>query len=661
MTLTAEQRMLLYNCSKDEASFQLLLTLFEEKDSQSAPISKVRLLRSVLDSIPDRIYVKDRESRFILANRATWTAHGMPDEQSLLGKTDFDLFGEGGEAYFESEQHMLATGGSIINLEHLVQTSAPAAQRAYTLISKVPLYDEQGQVIGLIGVNRDITEFKRVEEELRKNQQFSVQMTLAIPDIIYVYDLDEEAVIYCNDQITPLLGYTPEQAYAMDDQFFPALLHPEDWLQHRDLAQRYRRAQDSDIIEYEHRMQHADGSWRWLLHREMIFRRKADGSPIQLLGIANDITERKRAEEALRQSEAQKNALINAIPDMILELDANGIVLSYKPRARLISRLRPQEYIGQHLSTIYPPDLVEPMLILVRRALSTGQLQVFDYESPLVKESALREARIIAIDQTRVLVISRDVTEHKAMQQALLERERLEVALQKEQELNQLKTRMMRRISHEFRTPLSVIMASNELLWHYNGRMTSQQRQDHFARIQDEIHNMGEILKSISFILQTQAQPSTLEMKPCDLKLICDQTVQQIQSRADTFRRIDVIAEGDVCLLPADEDLIQRMLAHLLSNAVKYSPAESSISVELSRQAGEIVLRVTDLGIGIPEWDQPRLYEPFFRGSNVGETSGMGLGLALVKHVVELHDGRIDINSAVERGTTVTIVLPTSA
>jgi signal transduction histidine kinase len=297
----------------------------------------------------------------------------------------------------------------------------------------------------------------------------------------------------------------------------------------------------------------------------------------------------------------------------------------------------------------------------VRRALSSGQLQVFDYESPLVEESALREARIIAIDQTRVLVISRDVTEHKAMQQALLERERLEVALQKEQELNQLKTRMMRRISHEFRTPLSVIMASNELLWHYNGRMTSQQRQDHFARIQDEIHNMGEILKSISFILQTQAQPSTLEMKPCDLKLICDQTVQQIQSRADTFRRIDVIAEGDVCLLPADEDLIQRMVAHLLSNAVKYSPAESSISVELSRQPGEIVLRVTDQGIGIPEWDQPRLYEPFFRGSNVGETSGMGLGLALVKHVVELHDGRIDINSAVERGTTVTIVLPTSA
>lgn len=661
MALTTEQRMLLYNCSKDEASYQQLLALFEEKDIQGASISEVRMLRSVLDSIPDRIYVKDRDSRFILANRATWMAHEMPDEQSLLGKTDLDLFGRDGESYFAAEQHMLATGGSIINREQPVQTPAGLAQRAYTLISKVPLYDDQGKIVGLIGVNRDITELKRVEEELHKNQQFSVQMTLAIPDVIYVYDLDEGTVIYCNDQITPLLGYTPEQIYAMDDQFLPALLHPEDWLQHRDLAQRYRRAQDSDIIEHEYRMQHADGSWRWLLHREMIFKRKANGAPAQLLGIANDITERKRAEEALRQSEAQKNALINAIPDMILELDANGVILNFKPRARLIPKLRPQQYIGQHLSAIYPPDLVDSILILVRRALSTGQLQVFDYQSPLVEESALREARIVAIDQTRVLVLSRDVTEHKAMQQALLERERLEVALQKEQELNQLKTRMMRRISHEFRTPLSVIMASNELLWHYNGRMTPQQRQDHYARIQDEIRNMSEILQSISFILHTQTQPSTLEMKPCDLKAICSETVQQAQARADTDRRIDLIAEGDLRLQPSDEHLIERMMAHLLSNAVKYSPPGSSICIELHRHDDEIVLRFSDHGIGIPEWDLPRVYEPFFRGSNVGETSGMGLGLALVKHVVELHDGRIDINSQVERGTTITIHLPTSA
>lgn len=661
MPLSYDQRLLLRECSKDDQAYQKLAALFESQVGQDAQDAEVRMLRSILDAIPDRVYVKDRQSRFILANRATWLAHNMPDEQTLLGKTDIDLFGDGGQAYLDAEQYLLETGISITNLEAQQPNPTSWYPHPYATISKVPLHDEHGQIIGLIGVNRDVTEFKRVAEELRQNQQFSVQVTLAIPDIIYVYDLDEDAVIYCNDQIATHLGYTPEQVYAMGSQFLPTLLHPQDWLRHRDLENRYLRAQDSDVIDFEHRMQHADGTWRWLLHREMIFKRSSDGKPVQIMGIANDITERKRAEEALRQSEAQKNALLNAIPDMIIELDVDGVVLNYKSRAGLIPKFRPSEYVGKHLLDIYPSELVESIMILSRRALTTGQMQILDYESPLVTENTFREARIIAIDHARVLLISRDVTEHRAIQQAQLERERLQVNLQKEQELHQLKSRMMARISHEFRTPLSVIMASNELLWHYMERMSLTQRQDHFQRVQDEVQNVTEILKSISFILHTQTQQHSLEMKACDLKRICEDTLQHLLEHRGSQHPIQLIAEGDLRLLPAEEHLIQRMISHLVSNAIKFSAIESPICLELQRQGQEIMLRLSDQGIGIPERDQPRLYEPFFRGSNVGESSGMGLGLTLIKHVVELHNGRIVIDSAVERGTTVTIHLPTTA
>jgi signal transduction histidine kinase len=391
----------------------------------------------------------------------------------------------------------------------------------------------------------------------------------------------------------------------------------------------------------------------------MVFKRGADGSPRQILGAAHDISKRKQYEDAVRQGEAQKLALINAIPDLIFELNAGGVVLNIKLRAGMGSPFPPFEYIGRTLEQIYPAPLADQLILMVRHTLATGQPQVWEYESPFGGDSPLREARFVPIDLERVLIISRDITEIRKAEQTQFERERLRIALQKEQELSLLKSRMMTRISHEFRTPLSVILTSSELLWHYGERMTQQQRQEHFERVEDEIRNMSEILKSIAFIVQPQQR--VLPSEACDLKQICLRLVEQIQSNEGAQHRLEVIADGDLHQTPADEGVLQRMISHLLLNAVRYSPAETTVCIELYRYDDHIALRVIDRGIGIPETDLSRIFEPFYRGSNVGEISGMGLGLTVVKHAVELHDGAISIESAVGEGTTVTIQLPTSA
>jgi PAS domain S-box-containing protein len=659
MPLTAQQLALIRQASKDDDAYERLLSLFKTLEGQGTSALDLWMLRAVLDTIPDRIYVKDRDGRFMLANRAAWSEYDLPNEQALLGKTDIDLFPDGGQSSFEEEQQMLQNGGSIINFEYRHPERSAWSERPYVHVTKVPLHDDHGDVIGLVGVNRDITDLKRIEEELRQNQLFAVQVTLAMPDVVFVQDLVQNANIYCNDQAVNLLGYSPEQIQAMGSQFLPTVMHPEDWLRYREHARNYHQMQDSDVAEFEYRMCHADGAWRWLLSREMIFKRAPEGTPLQVLGVLRDITGHKRAEAVLRQNEAQKQALINAIPDMIIELNADGVVFNLKYHAGMAVQVSSSHYIGQTLDALYPPPLAEQLLMLTRRALATGQAQRWEYDSPLSDENTLREARIVAVDRERALIISRDITERKAMEQSLIERERLQAALQKEQELSLLKSRMMTRISHEFRTPLSVIMASTELIWHYGPRLSSAQREDHFQRIQAEIRSIAEILRSIALIMQTQPKPAALETKPCDLQPLVTNVVEQLSSEVGVQRRLHITVDGDVRLLPSDEISLQRLIYHLLLNALKYSPAESPVCLQLARQGPHIRLSVIDHGIGIPEADQPRVFEPFFRGSNVGDISGMGLGLALVKHAVEVHEGSIILESAVRRGTTVTVKLPT--
>jgi PAS domain S-box-containing protein len=657
MTLTPEQKAVIRQCSRDEDTYQQLLKLFETALQTVTPADHAQLLRTVIDTIPDRVYVKDQQSRFMLANRAMWTHHQMPDEQTMIGKTDFDLRGERGRPLFDAEQEMFKTGEPIFAREiHGFDPDDPA----YTLVHKFPMYDERGEIIGLIGISHDISEKKRLEEELREKQAFLEQIVRAVPDVVYVYDIIDQVNVYSNQQGYNLLGLTPEEVDALGSRFLESVMHPDDWLRYLDHTKGYATAQDGDILEFEYRLKHADRTWRWIVARELIFKRNPDGSPRQVLGVAHDISRRRRSEIAVSQSEAQTVALINAIPDLIFELNAAGVILNFKPRARMELEFPQVLYIGQTLHQIYPKSLADQLLMMVGRTLATRQLQVWEYQSPFGGESSLREARFVAIDHERVMVISRDITEIRRVENSLIERERLQIALQKEQELSLLKSRMMTRISHEFRTPLSVIMTSSELLWHYGQRMTKEQRHDHFQRVLDEIQNMSEILKNIAFIVQPPPKQQDLALELCDLKTICHDLIEEMKHGEGSQHHWEMDIEKAVRPFHADASVLYKMTNHLLLNAIRYSPTKTKIRVELQQRRLHLTLRVIDQGMGIPDDDLPRVFEPFFRGSNVGDVSGMGLGLSVVEHAVELHEGTIKVDSVVGEGTTATIQLPTS-
>jgi diguanylate cyclase (GGDEF)-like protein/PAS domain S-box-containing protein len=171
-------------------------------------------------------------------------------------------------------------------------------------LSVSAVYDDDGQIAYLIGIVADITERKQAEEALRESEQFVQQITTAIPDILYIYDLAMQSNVYSNRQMVDVLGYSPEEVQAMGSNVISTLVHPDDLprvIEHLKLMAS-RPPLDNTVGTLEYRMRHQDGHWHWLLSREVPFRRTQDGQVEQLLGVAHDITERKQLEERLHQA-----------------------------------------------------------------------------------------------------------------------------------------------------------------------------------------------------------------------------------------------------------------------------------------------------------------------------------------------------------------------
>ncbi|MFP4121192.1 MAG: sensor histidine kinase [Coleofasciculus sp.] len=239
------------------------------------------------------------------------------------------------------------------------------------------------------------------------------------------------------------------------------------------------------------------------------------------------------------------------------------------------------------------------------------------------------------------------------------------VALAKEKQRGDLKSQVLSITSHEFRTPLTTILSTAELLEHYQWTKAEQVEQLHL--IQETVHLMLQLLENMQFIGTADVEQLPFTPAPVELYDFCQRLVTQIQqgltvkSLTDDHNQAYTLAfVSQVTCLPAmmDEKLLQQMLSNLLSNAIKYSPVGGTIRFNLAREGENACFQIQDQGIGIPLEDIPHLFDFFYRGKNVGAIAGTGLGLAIVKQCVDLHQGQITVTSEVGVGTTFTVRLP---
>jgi PAS domain S-box-containing protein len=234
----------------------------------------------------------------------------------------------------------------------------------------------------------------------------------------------------------------------------------------------------------------------------------------------------------------------------------------------------------------------------------------------------------------------------------------LQQSLSKEKDLNELKTRFISTASHEFRTPLTSIALSAGLIQRYSKKWTADKFNEHVERIQSSIKYLTKLLDDVLTISRTESGKIAYEPSTIELKKFCEELLTEIGSYITDKHNLMFNYGLQKKYFMLDEKLLKFMLSNLLSNAFKYSPLGGKVFFTVSSSKSNLIFVISDEGFGIPEVDKNLIYEPFHRSKNSIDIQGTGLGLSIVKRAVDLHGGEIWCNSEINKGTTFTIKIP---
>lgn len=315
-----------------------------------------------------------------------------------------------------------------------------------------------------------------------------------------------------------------------------------------------------------------------------------------------------------------------------------------------------QDVVGRTPRILQGPKSDRATLDRVRQALQNRQsidVELLNYRKD--GSEFWVEMTIVPITDatgwcTHWMAIQRDITARKTLEEELLR------ALSQERELNDLKTRFISITSHEFRTPLTSIMSSVEILDHFSN--TEAERREMFEQIYSSIHHLSQLLDDVLFIGRADSDRLQLNYEALDIPSFCLNVLNEVKQGFGKHHQFEYRQCGTPQLGYMDSKLLRQILTNLLSNAVKYSETGSLVDIQLAFDAKQVILQVADQGIGISDDDQIRLFDFFYRGKNTKKVTGTGLGLAIVKKCIELLQGAIGVESKPNQGTTFTVTLP---
>ena len=372
-----------------------------------------------------------------------------------------------------------------------------------------------------------------------------------------------------------------------------------------------------------------------------------------IICMLRDVTDRNRMTRLLQMSEERYRTIVQNLPDGVIDIVDSEFRFVYSGGEGLRRLgLNNEILVGKSIYDITDTETAQQVEAEYGRVLNGESVcfeSQFNGQTLQVSAAPLRDADG---NINQILALSINITERKQLE------DELRAALARQKELNDMKTNFVSMVSHDFRTPMSVIQSSTDLLHRYYERMTEDQRTKHFEKIGTHIQRMTDLLNDMLTLGRADADAIPFKPALLDFNHLCSQIVEEFRNGQTLKYDLIYTSSGEQIKLLLDETLIYQAITNLLTNAFKYSPEGSTVRLELLLGEQAVELRCIDQGIGIPEADQVHLFESFHRASNVGNTEGTGLGLAIVKRSVEAHGGAITFESAVGIGTTFTITIP---
>lgn len=395
-----------------------------------------------------------------------------------------------------------------------------------------------------------------------------------------------------------------------------------------------------------------------------------EGDRRRLILVYENVTETMVIKQELLQRANEANLLLSQLSNAKTYLDRSIDSMADAPivtdRFDKIKTVNPatlelfgyeeSELIGQPISRLIP------QVQLIRNSRS----DISDLSQKNIEVSCLdrnKETLVVAFSSAEIqtdiqglpdfLYLGKDVT------QRVKTEAKVRKILEAEKELSDLKNRFLSIASQEIRTPLNAIIFATEFLHQVGVARQDPEAQEMLAAIDTNINRLRNLVENTTLVVQDNRNDRPFELNFLDLIELCRDAIEQIQFSNNNRHEIVLVAPEPPLDIRADAYRLNQIIRRLLSNAIAYSPAETTVTLTLEcPNDREICMTIADGGIGIPPEDRPALFEPLYRGKNVGSTPGLGLGLAIVKSYLALHGGRIQINSTLGEGTTAIVTLP---
>jgi two-component system sensor histidine kinase/response regulator len=621
----------------------------ERKQTEEELAQEQYLLHTLMDNLPDHIYFKDHASRFIRISEKLAQMFGLSDPSQAVGKTDFDFFtGEHAQQAYEDEQNIIRTGQTLS-----IEEKETHHDRPDTWVStiKLPMRDKKGNIIGTFGISRDITESKQAEEELNQEQYLMRTLMDNLPDYIY-FKNRESRFIRINKNHAQSFGLSnPSQAVGKTDFDFFTEEHAR---------QAYEDEQNiirtGQLLSLEEKETHHDRPDTWVSTIKMPMRDK-EGNITGTFGISRDITDRKRAEEAFHKLSQRHEAILAAVPEIIVEVDKDKIYTWANPSGL---KFFGDDVIGKEVSFYFEGEQdtynkVQPLFEGIEDVFYVESWQRrYDGEKRLLAWWC-RTLKDIEGNVTGALSSARDITERNRAEEEIKQKN------EQLQTINAEKDKFFSILAHDLKSPLSAFLGATQILTEEIQNMTLEKIKEIAISMKESASNIFGLLENLLEWSRLKRGMMGFTPETFNMKQIITASIGVLTESARKKEiTIDYSLPEDI-IINADLHMFETVIRNLVSNSIKFTPKYGAIIISATiTEDNNTEVKISDTGIGMDKELISRLFllnEKTSRKGTEGEPS-TGLGLLLCNEFIEKHRGKIWVESESGKGSTFCFIIP---
>lgn len=530
---------------------------------------------------------------------------------------------------------------------------------AEVTLNKIEFVDK----VLLQAIVRDITQRKLMENTLRENEDRMKAIVEGTPHLFfYIQDKDANTK-YVSPTVEQITGYSSDTWRQRKDWFITDSIINQNIIEKTRAHLQGIFTKRPEIIE----VRHSNGNP--ILLEVYEYPIVKDRKIVGLQGVAHDVTARKLAEDELnnyknhleqmveeRTSELEESretfrALAENTRDVIIRVNTEHQILYVNNAIKEVFGVPTENYLGKTLSELkFPQNLAENFETILKNIIKTKQNRHIEFKLPngIWSHMLITPEFDLSGNVCTIIVHARDITELKKLHMDV------ENALAKEKELNQLKNRFISVISHEYRTPLTSIQSSIEILEMGGVNYPEEKKTIHYNRIQKNIKYLVSMIDEVLYVNRIDSDRIQISMQKINIQTFCEEIFNEIK---EMYPNINselkfMLTESYYTI---ETSLMKKVLFNLIFNAFKYIKEEGKVDFVIESKMNKLIFTVRDTGIGIPEEEQKNAFEPFTRMSNSKNIKGTGLGLSIVKKSLEQIGGTISFESKLNKGTTFTV------